>query len=125
MFVGYMPFALLDAYQKMSSSNSNEEISNIALEIKLTRIRSAYCTTQVKQMSCTCAGNEAFTYPDYNLKPLHIITMATYVSKIQMRCILNVESDSIQIADVYHLFNMVLIPKAPGRLLQCRRSVQE
>ena len=39
MFVGYMPFALLDAYQKMSSSNSNEEISNIALEIKLTRIR--------------------------------------------------------------------------------------
>ena len=36
---GYMPFALPDVYQKMLSSNWNEEISNIVLEIKLTRIK--------------------------------------------------------------------------------------
>jgi len=41
MFVGYMLFVLLDAYQKTLSSNLKEEISNIALEIKLTKIRDA------------------------------------------------------------------------------------
>ena len=45
-----------------------------------------------------------------------------HVSENQMRCILYLDSDS---ASVYHLFNMVLIPKAPGRLLQHRRSIQE
>ena len=41
MSVGYMLSALLDEYQKTLSLNLNEEISNIVLEIKLTRIRDA------------------------------------------------------------------------------------
>lgn len=39
MYVEYTLFALRDVYQKMSSSNLNEGISNIVLEIKLTRIK--------------------------------------------------------------------------------------
>ena len=67
--------ALLDAYQKTLSSNLNEEISNIALEIKLTRIRDA---------------NEAFTLDTLSLE-LHVIR---HVSKNQMRCILYLDSNS-------------------------------
>ena len=39
MSVGCMLFALLDVYQKMLNLNSSEEILNIVLEIKLTRIK--------------------------------------------------------------------------------------
>lgn len=65
MSVGYMLFALLDAYQKTLSSNLKEEISNIALEIKLTRIRDAsafelatklHLRHPVLTLSCTLLG---------------------------------------------------------------------
>ena len=69
-----MLFALLDAYQKTLSSNLIEGISNIALEIKPTRIRDA---------------SEVFTLDTLSLE-LHIIR---HVSKNQMRCILYLDSN--------------------------------
>ena len=61
MFVGCMLFALPDAYQKMLSSNSNEEISNIVLGIKLTRIKERR------------SGNTPKLDTIISIEPLHIL----------------------------------------------------